>query len=138
MHSTCKRTNQRTFVLGILLALLCYSLAYGQHRGMTFLGDARVDGGRDNDTINVGGAANGAFRAIQLRVTGGAVRFDRVVVRYGNGTQEEIPIRSRIAAGGKTRIIDLPGERRIIRSVDLWYGKARWATRPRVSLYGVR
>ena len=132
------RTNQRKLILGILLALVCYSSAYGQRARMVLLGNTRVDGARDHDTINVGGAASGAFRAIQLRVTGGAIRFDRLVVRYGNGTQEEIPIRNRIAAGSRTRIIDLPGERRIIRFVDLWYGKERWATRPRVTLYGIR
>ncbi len=46
-------------------------------------------------------------------------------------------MRDLIPAGGRTRIIDLPGERRIIRSVDLWYGKANWTKRPKVSLYGV-
>lgn len=132
------RTSQRKLILGILLALVCYSSAYGQRARMVLLGNARVDGGRDHDTINVGGAASGAFRAIQLRVTGGAIRFDRLVVNYGNGTQEQIPIRNRIAAGSRTRVIDLPGERRIIRSVDMWYGKERWATRPRVTLYGIR
>ena len=57
---------------------------------------------------------------------------------HGNGTQEEIPIRARIPDGGQTRVIDLPGERRIIKSVDLWYGKDKWSHRPKVSLYGVR
>ncbi len=74
--------------------------------------------------------------AIQLRVSGGAVNFDRVIVRYGNETMEEIQVR--IPNGGRTRIIDLPGDRRIIRSVDLWYSKDRWTRRPTVSLYGIR
>jgi hypothetical protein len=110
---------------------------YAQRAHMVHLGDASVDGARDRDTINVGRRA-GAFRAIQLRVHGGAVNFDRVIVRYGNGTQEELQIRSTVPSGGQTRIIDLPGERRIIQSVDFWYGKATWMRRPRVSLYGVR
>jgi len=104
---------------------------------MVHLGDARVDGARDRDSITVG-RSSGAFRAIQLRVHGGAVNFDRVVVRYGNGTQEELQIRNRIESGGRTRIIDLPGDRRIIQSVELWYSKDTWRTRPKVSLYGVR
>jgi hypothetical protein len=104
---------------------------------MVYLGKASVNGAVDHDSIRVG-ASSGAYRAIQLRVSGGAIRFDRVIVRYGNGTQEELAIRSLIPAGGKTRIIDLPGDRRVIQSVDLWYAKANWATRPRVSLYGVR
>jgi hypothetical protein len=34
-------------------------------------------------------------------------------------------------------VIDLPGERRIIRSLNLWYGKDNWRRRPKVSLYGL-
>jgi len=73
-----------------------------------------------------------------LSVTGGAVQFNRVIVRYGNGSQDEIAVRNQIPSGGKTRAIELPGDRRIIQSVELWYGKADWRTRPTVSLYGLR
>ena len=34
--------------------------------------------------------------------------------------------------------IDLPGDRRTIQSVDLWYSKGRWTRRPTVGLYGIR
>jgi hypothetical protein len=84
------------------------------------------------------GRSSGAYRAIQLRVSGGAVNFERVAVRYGNGTQDEIQVRNRIPDGAKTRIIDLPGDRRIIQSVDLWYSNDNWKRRPKISLYGVR
>jgi hypothetical protein len=129
--------KQKLWMLGLCLVVASCTSLYAQRAHMVHLGDASVDGARDRDTINVGRHA-GAFRAIQLRVHGGAVNFDRVIVRYGNGTQEELQIRSTIPSGGQTRIIDLPGERRIIQSVDFWYGKANWRTRPRVSLYGVR
>jgi hypothetical protein len=122
-----------TWMLGLLLLTTCGSV-YAQAR-MVVLGTAHVDGAVDHDSIRVG---RGAYRAIQLRVTGGAINFDRVIVRYGNGTQEELAIRSQIPAGGRTRIIDLPGERRVIQSVDLWYAKAQWRTRPKVTLYGIR
>ncbi len=128
--------KQKAWILGVVLVVASTAL-YAQREQMVHLGDAHVDGTKDRDSIKVG-RSSGAFRAIQLRVHGGAVNFDRVVVRYGNGTQEEIQVRNRIPDGGKTRIIDLPGERRKIESVDLWYGKDTWRTRPRVSLYGVR
>jgi len=108
-----------------------------QRGRMVRLGDAHVDGSTDHDSIKVG-RSNGTYRAIQLQVSGGAVNFDRVIVRYGNGSQEEIPVRNRIPDGGRTRIIDLPGDRRIIQSVDLWYSKDRWTRRPKVTLYGLR
>jgi hypothetical protein len=101
------------------------------------LGNAHVDGGQDHDNIRVG-IQDGRFRAIQLRVSGGAINFERVIVHFGNGSQEELVVRQRIPAGGRTRPIDLPGERRVIQSVELWYSKDSWHRRPRVDLYGIR
>jgi hypothetical protein len=120
---------------------LFFALALGMSSNArerwAYLGSAHVDGGIDHDSIHVG-SSEGRFRAIQLRVSGGAIEFQRVVMHFGNGTQEELVIRERIPSGGVTRPIDLPGERRIIQSVELWYGKERWEHRPKVSLYGIR
>lgn len=102
-----------------------------------YLGNAHVDGRADHDVIHVG-RSDGRFRAIQLRVNGGAIEFDRVLVHYGNGTTEQLVIRQRIPAGGVTRAIDLPGERRVIESLELWYAKDNWRTRPEVRLFGLR
>jgi hypothetical protein len=129
--------KQKAWMLAVCLVLASCSVLYAQRERLVYLGASHVDGSRDNDSIKVG-RSSGTYRAIQLQVSGGAVNFDRVVVRYGNGTSEEIRVRSRIPDGGKTRIIDLPGERRIIQSVDLWYSKDRWTKRPKVSLYGLR
>ena len=120
----------------VLVLAFCTSMyATGGH--WAYLGDSHVDGSVDHDSIKVG-RSDGSFRAIQLRVSGGAINFERVIVRYGNSTQEEIPIRAHIPDGGHTRAIDLPGDRRMIQSVDLWYSKGNWSRRPKVSLYGAR
>jgi hypothetical protein len=67
------------------------------------------------------------------------IEFDRVVIHYHDGDSEPIHIRSRIPAGGQTRVIDLPGNRRIIRSVEFWYARAsRSPHRPKVRLFGLR
>ena len=123
--------------ISLMFVLAVCTTLQAQRGRWTFLGDSHVDGSVDHDSIKVG-RSDGTFRAIQLRVSGGAINFERVIVRYGNGTQEEIPVRARIPNGGHTRVIDLPGERRIIQSVDLWYGKDKWNKRPKVSLYGIR
>jgi hypothetical protein len=101
------------------------------------LGQTTVDGQRDFDRIALG-RAEGKFRSIQLRVIGAPVEFYRVVVRYGNGTSDEVEVRERIPAGGQTRAIDLRGDDRVINSVDFFYGKGNWryGARPRVALYG--
>ena len=103
----------------------------------SLLGERHIDGRVDNDKIDVG-RDNGRFRAIQFRVEGGTVLFDRIRVTYLNGESEDIAVRSEIPAGGRTRIIDLPGNRRVIESVSMWYGKRNWHTRPTVRVYGIR
>jgi hypothetical protein len=123
--------------IGLLLALALGTTSQAQRERWTYLGDARVDGGLDHDSIHVG-ITDGKFRAIQLRVNGGAVEFDRVIVHFGNGSEENLAIHQRIPSGGRTGAIDLPGDRRIIQSVEMWYSKARWEHRPKVTLYGIR
>ena len=132
------RRNLVLAVGGFFALLLTVSVANAQYGGRwDYLGNAHVDGGQDHDNIHVG-VHDGRFRAIQLRVSGGEIFFERVVVHYGNGQSEELVIRDRIPNGGQTRAIDLPGDRRVIESVELWYGKGRWEHRPKVSLFGLR
>ena len=123
----------------LALLLLLPQAGLGQrgreNRNWDLLGTAHVDGGADHDIIKVS-RSEGPFHEIQLRVRGGAVEFRRVVVHYGNGAAEELQVRQRIPAGGQTRAIDLRGERRNLDSVELWYAKGNWRTRPAVELYG--
>jgi hypothetical protein len=134
--------NRCDRILSVLFLLVSATTLGAQVRPvqqpqMVLLGSGRVNQGLDHDTIQAG-SQQGTFRAIQLRVSGGAVNFLRIIVQYGNGTRSEIQVRSNIPAGGTTRIIDLPGDRRVIKRVDFWYSKANWATLPKVSLYGMR
>ncbi|MGA2262177.1 MAG: hypothetical protein ABSH28_12145 [Acidobacteriota bacterium] len=129
-------------IVGIaVIFLISVTIAvYGQGRSRARwerLGAARVDGNMDHDRIPVG-VQDGRFRAIQLRVRGGAVEFMRVVVHYADGEPEEVAVKERIPNGGSTRSIDLQGNRRYIRSVELWYGRGGWRTKPEVQLYGMR
>jgi hypothetical protein len=101
------------------------------------LGDSRVDGKRDHDTIRV--KARGGFRAIRFFVQGGEIEFYRVVVHFENGADTDVEVRERIRRDGTTRSIDLPGDSRRIRSVEVWYGKGSWgSSRPQLVLYGRR
>ena len=143
-----------TLILSCALVAVANSAAQGQHgrdmqadhardgRGdyggnWTLLGERHIDGRADNDKIDIG-RDNGKFRAIQFRVEGGTVLFDHIRVKYLNGQTEDISVRSEIQDGGKTRAIDLPGARRVIESVSMWYSKRNWHTRPTVRVYGIR
>jgi hypothetical protein len=99
------------------------------------LGSAHVDGGVDHDKIKVN--SNQTFASIQFRVSGSAIKFDHVIVQYGNGQSETLQLRSQIPAGGESRAIDLPGARRQINRIDLWYEKAHWGAKPEVQVYGM-
>lgn len=77
----------------------------------------------DRDVIPVT-FLRGTFRRIQIRVRDNAVFFNYVVLTYGIGTNDLIPIKRRIKAGGQSRVIDLRGGDRIIRSIQLSYRSA--------------
>ena len=102
-----------------------------------YLGESNVDGRSDHDNMRV--KASGAFRAIQLRVQGGEIEFQRIVVHIENGVDSEVEIRDRVRAGSQTRAIDLPGDNRRIDSVEIWYGRGNWGrSKPNLKLYGQR
>ena len=126
-------------ITAMFVALL---ICVGSGSGLTaqpewsHLGDKHVDGKSDHDKISLG-RSEGYFRQLQIRVADAPVSFNRVVVHFGNGTDEELTFREVINPGGSTRAMDLRGRRRIIKSVEFWYEKANWgSTRPTVSLYG--
>jgi hypothetical protein len=80
----------------------------------------------------------GSFRGLQLGVKGGAIEFQRVLVHFENGEDTDLPIRERIEDRGRTRVMDLPGDRRRIRSIEFWYSKEGWRSRPMVNVWGRR
>jgi hypothetical protein len=130
--------HRRLAVVGLVALVVAAVPALNAQRGRWVrLGEAHVDGQVDHDNISVG-IQDGRFRAIQLRVRGGDVEFIRVVVHYADGEPEEVAVAQRIPSGAATRPIDLRGNKRYIRSVELWYAKGSWRSRPQVVLLGMR
>ena len=100
------------------------------------IGSKEVDYNLDHDTMNVT-AMKGDFRRIRIGVSRAPVRFVRIVLTYGNGRTQEIPIRSLIRAGGFSRNIDLQGKERVINKVGFWYESASLRRQKAVvTLYG--
>jgi len=130
----------------ILLLVTCALASSAQRRGdddryrngrWEYLGQSHADGRHDHDKIYVNNGER--FRAIQLGIKGGDIDFERVVVHFENGQDHDVPVRERVRSGERTRAIDLPGDRRRIRSVEFWYGKAGWGRgRPTLNLWGLR
>lgn len=72
------------WILALALAISLH--AHGQF--WDFLGSAQVDGNRDHGRIQII-RRDRVFRTIQLRVSGEAIFFDRLVLHFGDGTFQE-------------------------------------------------
>jgi hypothetical protein len=84
------------------------------------LGCQKVGFITDKDVIRVG-RGEGRFKSIRLQVSGNKVYMDDLKVIYANGEPDDIPVRSEIRAGGQTRPLDLRGERRAIKQIEMKY-----------------
>ena len=102
-------------------ALACIGLAPGAARARwDELGCKKVGFLVDKDVVKVG-RSEGRFKAIRLKVMGNKVHMMDLKVVYANGAPDDIPVREEIRAGGETRALDLKGERRAIRQVEMVY-----------------
>jgi hypothetical protein len=84
------------------------------------LGCQKVGFKVDKDVIKVG-RSEGRFKAIRLQVSGNKVHMMDLKVIYANGAPDDIPVREEIRAGGQTKPLDLKGERRAIKQIEMVY-----------------
>jgi hypothetical protein len=125
----------RHIVAGLLTLAFALSLsARGQF--WDFLGHTQIDGRQDHGRIQIT-RRNGPFRAIQLRVSGEALFFDRLAIHFEDGSSQELVISDRILPGGNNYVIDVRSERSL-ESVELWYFKEPWRQNPIVTVYGTQ
>jgi hypothetical protein len=85
------------------------------------LGERSVEGTRDRDVITVG-AREGSYRRIMIVVERAPLEMFDVVVTFGDGTQFAPKTRAIFNPETRSHVIDLPGGRRVIRSVQFHYG----------------
>jgi hypothetical protein len=74
----------------------------------------------DRDVIKVG-RFEGPFRKIRLRVIGNKIEVFDLNVVYGNGGRDDIRVRAVIPDGGMTKPLDLRGDGRAIRRIEMVY-----------------
>ncbi|WOT05656.1 DUF2541 family protein [Shewanella youngdeokensis] len=84
------------------------------------LGTRTVKRNLDKDVMQVS-IAEGGFRQIKITVKRSPVNIKRIIVQYANGSLDELKVRSVIAAGGETRLLDLRGGKRAIRNITFFY-----------------
>ncbi len=104
----------------------------------THLGTKKVNFKLDRDVINVG-VNDGRFSKLKLVVTGGSLNMHRMVVKYANGSQEEIELRHNFSRRSGSRVIDLKGQKRFIKQIVLVYDTKNYSTkRAKLRVFGRR
>ncbi|MBK7537058.1 MAG: hypothetical protein IPI49_17185 [Myxococcales bacterium] len=99
------------------------------------LGERWVEGKVDRDSIHVG-KADGRFRKLQLVVEHSALELYDLVVVFGDGSQFSPPTRLVFGPGSTSRVIDLPGDARVVRRVEFRYGNLPGGGRAQIELWG--
>ncbi|MGH7828328.1 MAG: hypothetical protein ACREQ7_24500 [Candidatus Binatia bacterium] len=100
------------------------------------LGRQEVNFQRDRDRINVG-RRDGRFKQLQIRVSGASIEIRKMVVTFGNDETFRPDLKHRFDEKSKSRVIDLPGERRTIKSIDFdYHSPNRREGKATVAVYG--
>ena len=92
------------------------------------IGTRDVNYEADKDEI-IATRAEGIFTAIQVRVKNAPINMQKLELKYGNGEIQEIDLKNNFAANSESKVIDLPGNKRVIRRAVFWYDTKNIAER---------
>jgi hypothetical protein len=110
--------------LGLVLALAALPLtlrpAAGAPDDWQLLGRRRVTFAAEKDVIEVG-IREGRFDAIRVEVQDGDLEMYNIRVVFGNGTDWSPDTRVSFRERSRSRVIDLPGEARVIQRIEFRY-----------------
>ncbi len=84
------------------------------------IGSRNVNYELDKDEI-IATRLEGIFTAIQVRVKNAPINMQKLEIQYGNGEIQEIELRNNFLANSESKVIDLPGNKRVIRRAVFWY-----------------
>jgi hypothetical protein len=93
----------------------------------------------DHDAIYISSPYD-FFRKIKFKVTDAPLTIVRMIVRYDDGgAPEKIETRYAIAQGGESRIIELRGGKRKLKTIEFWYDTQGAVNgRADVTLFGMK
>jgi hypothetical protein len=101
------------------------------------LGERTVDGRRrsDRDTIEVG-RAEGKFRRVTVVVLDSDLEMIDMDIKFGRGENFHPEVRQVFNEGTRTRVIDLPGDDRVIKRIEFKYKNLPGGGKARVQVWG--
>jgi hypothetical protein len=99
------------------------------------LGKREVNLFTDHDSIDLGFDA-GRFRSLRFHVTGRPIYLYNVKVTFGNNQVREFDFNHHVSAGAYSPVLDLPGDLRVIRRIDLVYQRETVSGHAYMTIYG--
>ena len=96
------------------------ALAGNSNSDWVKLGSVKAGHAADHDRITVAGPYDN-FRKLKFKVKNASLNLRQVVVIYDDGAPEKLDVKEDLAAGAETRVIDLHGGKRSIRTIEFWY-----------------
>jgi len=103
--------------------------------GWRLLGDAWVTGQFPRQIIRVG-KYEGRVARVMLVITHGNLEITDVVIHLGNGQRWSPGLRRSFSDGSRSRAVDLPGQVRFIRGVELVHGAVPPGGRALAEIWG--
>jgi hypothetical protein len=104
-------------------------------RGWNLMSERWVRGGKHKEVFRIMGS-QGAYTRLMLVVDEGDLDLNQIIVEYDNGRKHSPKLRHSFRDGSRTRPIDLKGDARTIRSVEVRYGNLRQGERAKVQIWG--
>lgn len=92
----------------------------GQTGSWRLLGSVMANHTADHNIIYITGMHD-YFRKLKFKVTHSPINMHRMIVRYDDGAPENIDTRLEIPKGGESRLIDLRGGKRKLKSIEFWF-----------------
>lgn len=141
-NSLCERAS----VLGMKFLLLSFAfigLMVGTARadwdrnGWVKLGEQTVNGKVDRDTIRVG-TKEGKFTKLTIAVEKSELELLSFVVTFANGQKFTPAVKHSFKENSRTRVIDLPGDERVIQKIDITYKNVRGGGNAAIEVWGFK
>jgi len=126
------------FVVTLLLALFASSTARAQDwdsKGWVKLGERSVSGRYDRDKISVG-KYEGKFTKLTMHVEHSEIELLDFEITFANGERFHPSLRHFFKEGARTRVIDLPGDERVIKDINLRYKNLPGGGNASVAVWG--
>jgi hypothetical protein len=105
----------------VVLATFALGTAHAwESKGWVKLGERTVNGKIDHDTIAVG-KYEGKFTKLTLSVEKSELELLDFEVTFANGEKWHPELKHYFKEGDRTHVIDLPGDERVIKKIDVKY-----------------